>query len=236
LRLLRPPTGRAADALDGREVFALARRTHIGSVGPIDGLQIDRTIVGSAMGAVQLGLYSAAFALAGLTSILGGCLAMVILPRVTVAQRNPRSEKYLVRRWLVLSALLIIVVVLVLEVMTTWMIRVFFGAEFAGAGPCAHWLLAAAGILDFRRVLIAVLQGRNSGGRASIIEIALTPLVVIGIVIASIHHSLVGVSLTMMAAGVAGCLMLGVAVVHSTPAKYVGAHSLAARRRAAQAR
>ena len=117
--------------------------------------------------------------------------------------------------------------------MTTWMIRVLFGHQFVAAGPAAHWLLAAAGVLDFRRVLIAVLQGRSRGGQASIIEIALTPLVVIGIVFASVHHSLVGVSLTMMAAGVAGCLMLSIAVVRSTPAKYVGAHSMAAARRRA---
>jgi hypothetical protein len=97
--------------------------------------------------------------------------------------------------------------------------------------------LAAAGILDFRRVLIAVLQGRNWGGRASVIEIALTPLVVIGIVVASVHHSLVGVSMTMMAAGVAGCLMLSVVVVRSAPhARYTPSHSLAARNRAPDAR
>ncbi|MDT4920197.1 MAG: hypothetical protein QOI15_1099 [Pseudonocardiales bacterium] len=234
LRLLKKPSQRAADALDGRQLYGLARRTHIGSVGPIDGLSLDRTLVGSLLGSVALGLYSVAFALAAVTTILGGCLAMVILPRVTVAQKDPEIERHLVRRWLLLSAILIGSVVLVLELIAGWAIRVAFGEQFVAATACTHWLLAAAGFLDFRRVLIAVLQGRNLGGQASVIELALTPVVILGIVIASMRDSLVGVSFAMMAVGIVGCLLLGLAVARSAPGsriRYVGAHSRAARAR-----
>jgi O-antigen/teichoic acid export membrane protein len=228
LRLLKKPTHRDADALDGPELYRLARRTHIGSVGPIDGLSLDRTLVGSLLGSVALGLYSVAFALASVTTILGGCLAMVILPRVTVAQKDPDAERLLVRRWLLLSAGLIGSVVLVLELVAGWAIRVTFGSEFVAATACTRWLLLAAGILDFRRVLIAVLQGRNFGGRASVIELALTPVVIAGIAIASAMDSLVGVSLAMAGVGVVGCALLGYNVVRTAPgsrARYVPAHS-----------
>jgi O-antigen/teichoic acid export membrane protein len=230
LRLLKKPTRREEDTLDGKQLYSLARRTHIGSVGPIDGLSLDRTLVGSLLGSVALGLYSVAFALASVTTILGGCLAMVILPRVTVAQKDPATERQLVHRWLLLSAALIASVVLVLELIAGWAIRVAFGSEFSAATACTHWLLAAAGILDFRRVLIAVLQGRNLGGQASVIELALTPVVVIGIVIASVRDSLVGVSFAMMAVGIVGCILLGLAVARSAPGsriRYVGAHARA---------
>jgi O-antigen/teichoic acid export membrane protein len=228
LRLLKKPTHRDADALDGHELFRLAKRTHIGSVGPIDGLSIDRTLVGSQMGSVALGLYSVAFALASVTTILGGCLAMVILPRVATAQHDPETERHMVRRWLLGSAALIAVVVLVLELITAWAIRVSFGDEFVPATACTHWLIAAGGILDFRRVLIAVLQGRSQGGRASIIEIALTPFVIVGIVFASARDSLVGVSLAMAVVGIIGCALLGIAVARSAPGskwRYAPAHS-----------
>jgi O-antigen/teichoic acid export membrane protein len=230
LRLLKKPTQREADALDGAQLYGLARRTHIGSVGPIDGLSLDRTLVGSLLGSVALGLYSVAFALAAVTTILGGCLAMVILPRVTLAQKDPETERHLVRRWLLLSAVMIGSVVLVLELVAGWAIRVAFGNDFVAATACTHWLLAAAGFLDFRRVLIAVLQGRNLGGQASVIELALTPVVIVGIVIASMNDSLVGVSFAMMAVGIVGCLLLGLAVARSAPGsriRYVGAHSQA---------
>lgn len=225
-RLLRPGSGRPQDQVDGKELFALARRTHIGSVGPIDGLQIDRTIVGSAMGSAALGLYSAAFALAGLTSILGGCLAMVILPRVTVAQRDPAAERQLVRRWLIMSAVLIAVVVGVLVVGARIIIRLTFGADFVAATACAHWLLVGAGLLDFRRVLIAVLQGRNVGGQASVIEIALTPFVIVGLLLAAAHNSLVGAGMAMTAVGALACVLLGLAVARSRPGgRYVPLHA-----------
>jgi O-antigen/teichoic acid export membrane protein len=228
LRLLKKPTHREADALDGHELFQLARRTHIGSVGPIDGLSIDRTLVGSLMGSVALGLYSVAFALASVTTILGGCLAMVILPRVATAQHDPAAERHMVRRWLLGSGALIAVVVVILELITAWAIRVSFGDKFVPATACTHWLIAAGGILDFRRVLIAVLQGRSHGGRASIIEIALTPVVVLGIVVAAARDSLVGVSLAMAVVGVVGCVLLGIAVARSAPGskwRYAPAHS-----------
>ena len=231
LRVLRPATRRPGDALDGAEVFALARRTHIGSVGPIDGLQIDRTIVGSAMGSAALGLYSAAFALAGLTSILGGCLAMVILPRVTIAQRDPAAERRLVRRWLLMSALLIAAVVVVLVVGARLIIEVTFGAEFIGAVACAHWLLVGAGLLDFRRVLIAVLQGRDVGGVASAIELALTPFMIVGLLLAAAHSSLVGAGMAMAGVGALSCVLLGVAVARSRAGgRYVPQHAPPARR------
>jgi O-antigen/teichoic acid export membrane protein len=228
IRLLGKPTHRPSDRIDGRELYLLARRSHIGSVGPIDGLSIDRTLVGSLLGSVQLGLYSVAFALAGLTTILGACLAMVILPRVTVAQSNPRAEKYLVRRWLLLSAIVIAGAVIGLEFVTGPVIRLAFGSPFVAASACAHWLVAASGLLDFRRVMIAVLQGRNRGGQASVIELALTPFVVGGIVLASAKDSLVGVGVTMAAVGVVACVALGIAVARSAPAfRYVPAHALA---------
>jgi O-antigen/teichoic acid export membrane protein len=228
LRLLKPATGRAADALEGPELYRVARRFHVGSIGPIDGLSLDRTLVGSLLGSTALGLYSVAFAMASVTTILGGCLAMVVLPRVTVAQRKPETERQLVRRWLLLSAAVIVVVVLVLELVAGWAIRVAFGNEFVAATTATHWLIAAGGVLDFRRVLIAVLQGRNVGGQASVIELALTPIVVVGIVLASVHDSLTGVSLAMLAVGVLGCLLLGAAVLRSAPGsriRYVGTHS-----------
>lgn len=215
LRVLAKPTRRESDALDGRQLATLARRTHIGSVGPIDGLAIDRTLVGSLLGTTQLGLYSAASALSGLTTILGGSLASVILPRVAVAQEDGEHERSLVRRWLIFSAALIALVVVVLVVGARFVIRVTFGADFLASVACAHWLVGASGLLDFRRVLIAVLQGRGRGGQASVIELALTPFVIGGIVLASRHHSLVGVGITMLAVGAVACALLGAAVVRS---------------------
>lgn len=231
LRLLAKPTHDPAAALDRKELAALARRTQIGSIGPLDGLGIDRTLVGGLLGSLQLGLYSAAYALTGLSTIIGGCLAMVILPRVTVAQRDPETEPAVVRRWLVAAGGLIVVVVTLLDLAARPLIRLTFGPEFVAAAACAHWLLAASGLLDFRRVMIAVMQARNCGGRASVIEVSLTPFVIVGIVVAAIHHSLVAAGIAMFAVACVACLLHGAALVRSrSGAGYVPQHARGADR------
>ena len=215
LRALAPSSGRVEDRLDPAELHRLARRTHIGSVGPIDGLAIDRMLVGSLLGNLQLGLYSVAFALGGLTNIFAITLAQVSLPHISSLQSNPEAEARFVRRWLVTTVVLLGAVVLVLEALLEPIIRVTFGADFLGATECARWMLAASGLLGFRRVLIAILQGRDRGRTASVTELALTPIVVVGIVAAAAADSLVGAGVTMLGVGAAGCLILGVAVYRS---------------------
>ena len=218
---LRKPTHDPSHRLQSDELWELTKQTHIGSVGPIDGLSIDRTLVGSLLGNAQLGLYSAAFSLASLTNILGGSLAMVALPRIAVVQNDPARERLVVRGWIVLSAGVIVSAVLCLEAIAAPTIRIAFGQEFTGATECARWLIAAGGLLSFRRVLIAILQGRGHGGWASWIEVALTPFVVLGVWLASRAESLVAAGVTMAAVGTIGCLMLGAAAHRSRPG---GAH------------
>jgi len=221
LLALRKPTHDPAHRLDGEELWQLTKKTHIGSVGPIDGLSIDRTLVGSLLGNAQLGLYSAAFSLASLTNILGGSLAMVALPRIAVVQDDPARERLVVRGWIVLSGAIIVVAVAGLELIAAPTIRLAFGEDFTGATECARWLIAAGGLLSFRRVLIAILQGRGHGGWASWIEIALTPFVVLGVWWASHINSLVAAGITMAAVGVISCLMLAAGAHRSRPG---GAH------------
>jgi hypothetical protein len=217
LRVLARPTGRPENRLDRTELSQLARRTHIGSVGPIDGLALDRTLVGTLLGNVQLGLYSVAFALGGLTSIFGLCLGMVALPRVSVLQAHPRDEAQYVKRWLLFSVALLGLVVVGMQVVLVPVIRLTFGPDFLGATECARWMIVASGFLGLRRVLIAVLQGRGRGGFASIAELALTPVMVAGIVVAAAVDSLVAVGITMTAVGVVSCLVLGFVVARSAP-------------------
>lgn len=217
LRILARPTGKPEDRLDRREVARFARHTHIGSVGPIDGLALDRMLVGSVLGNVQLGLYSVAFALGGLTSIFGLALGMVSLPRVTVLQSEPRAEVHFVRRLLLFSVALFVVVVLAMQAVLVPVIRITFGADFLDATECARWMVVASAFLGLRRVMIAVLQGRGHGGFASIVELTLTPVMVGGIFLAAALDSLVAVGITMLAVGIVSCLVLGFRVARSAP-------------------
>ena len=217
LRVMARPTGRPEDRLDRAELTRFARRTHIGSVGPIDGLALDRMLVGSLLGNIQLGLYSVAFAFGGLTSIFGLALGRVALPRIAVLQQDPRAERLFVRRLLLLSTALFAVIVLGLQAVLEPLIRLTFGSDFIDATECARWMIVASAFLGLRRVMIAVLQGRGRGGFASIVELALTPVMVGGIILAAALESLVAVGITMLAVGIVSCLVLGYKVARSAP-------------------
>jgi O-antigen/teichoic acid export membrane protein len=217
LRVLAPATGNPENRLDKKQLSQLARRTHVGSVGPIDGLGLDRALVGTLLGNVQLGLYSVAFALGGLTNVFAMTLSMVALPRISVLQAHPRDEAQYVKRWLLISIALLGAVVVGMQVILVPFIRLTFGPDFLDATECARWMLVASGFLGLRRVLIAILQGRGRGGFASIVELALTPVMIGGIILAAALESLVAVGVTMLAVGIVSCLVLGFRVTRSAP-------------------
>jgi O-antigen/teichoic acid export membrane protein len=216
---LASPTGRVEDRLDRGELAGLARRTHIGSVGPLDGLSLDRTLVGTMLGNAALGLYSAAVALGSLSAILGICVAMVALPKISAAQNgDPATEQATVRRWLLASVVLIVPTTLVFELLNPFLIPLLFGHDFKPAVPAGYWYVAASGFLSFRRTLIVVLQGRGRGHLASWIELALTPFVVLAVVAAKLADNLEVAGIGMLIVGIASVAMLSIAVARSRPA------------------
>lgn len=218
LPALAPRTGRG-EPLDRGDLARLARRTHIGSVGPLDGLSLDRTLVGSMLGAAALGLYSAAVALGSLSAILGICVAMVALPKIAAAQQEDQATEHaLVKRWLLASVVLIVPTTLAFELMNPFVIPLLFGEKFRGAVPAGYWYVAASGFLAFRRTLIVVLQGRGRGHLASWVELALTPFVFVAVLAAKLANSLEVAGIGMLAVAITSVVMLGVAVVRSKPA------------------
>jgi O-antigen/teichoic acid export membrane protein len=206
---LARPTGRAEDRLDEGALWATARQTYVSSVGPVDGLGLDRLLVGALLGTVELGLYAAATAVANLCSIVGNAVSIIVLPRIAMHADDPAGQRAVIRRWLPVSAVIIAGTVGALELVVAPTIRIAFGEEFAGAIGAARWLVLADGLLGFRRILIAILQGQGRGARASWIELGLTPAMVLGTIVASSYSSLEGIGLTMVGVGGLACLLLG---------------------------
>ena len=210
---LARPTHRPEDELDEAEIWAVTRATYISSIGPVDGIGLDRLLVGGLLGTAQLGLYAAATAVSNLCRVVGNAVSVIVLPQVAMTNADPEAQRAMIRRWVGLSAGLIALVVVGLELVVGPAIRLAFGEEFTGAIEVARWLVLADGLLGFRRVLIAVLQGQGRGGLASWIELAVTPVMVLGVVLASIHDSLPGIGITMVAVGLLSVGALGLAVL-----------------------
>ncbi|WP_436697978.1 lipopolysaccharide biosynthesis protein [Nocardioides sp. BYT-33-1] len=221
IRSLRPSLGPDAPRLDRDELRGLARRGHVSSVGPIDGLQLDRFLVGSLLGNTMLGLYGVASALSALHNVLGMSLAGVALPRLAVLQTDPAAEREYVRRTLTLTVVLMVVITVPLELAMEPLVRWTFGSEFVGAVECARWVVFAACLLGTRRVLIAVLQARDHARYASVVEFVLAAALAAGIVVAALNDSIVLVGILLTAVAVAACLLLGFGVLVTTASGHV---------------
>ena len=217
---LAKPSFREQDALDEAELWTVSRQAYVSSVRPLDSVGLDRLLVGGLLGISSLGLYAAAAAVSNLCRIVGNAVSVIVLPRVAMAHADLAAQRTIIRRWLSLSIVLIAMVVLGFELVVASVIRLAFGEEFVGAIEVARWLVLADGLFGFRSVLISVLQGQGRSKTASWIELALTPVLIGGIVQSAASDSLVGIGYTTVAVGAASCLALGIALARRPAGKH----------------
>lgn len=209
---LLPARDRPGDELAEGAVWAETRSNYVSSVRPLDGLGLDRILVGGLLGTVSLGLFATALAVSNLCRLVSNAVRVIVLPRVAMHHADPHAQRAVVRRWVGITIGLVVVIVGVLEVAVEPIIRLAFGEEFVGAVACARWLIVADGLLALRSVLISVLQGQGRGGVASWIELVLLPVLLVGIVVAAGRDSLVGVGISLVVTGLLSCLALAWAV------------------------
>lgn len=214
--MLKPARPRSNPPLEWTELRRITARNYVSSIGPIDGLGLDRNIVGAVMGATSLGLYAVATAVANLSSIAGGALGAILLAKVAATRAAGRSDVRTVIAWLTLSAAATAFIVLSVEAVLPEIIRYAFGSAFSPALSTARWLVLADGLLGFRRTIIAVLQARHLGHHASLIEIVLAVAAVAGIAVEAYARSLVGVAQVLALAGLLSCVLLLVSVIRSS--------------------
>ncbi len=210
---LARPTHRDEDALDEAALRQMSLDAYVSSVRPVDSMGLDRILVGALLGTTQLGLYVAATAVSNLCRIVGNAVSVIVLPRVAMSHEDAAGQRRVIGRWVLLSATVMVCVVAGLELVVGPVIRIAFGTEFEDAIGPARWLVLADGLLGFRTVLISVLQGYGRSAVASKVELAITPVMILGILVSSLYDSLTGIGITMVVVGAVSCIALGLAVV-----------------------
>lgn len=222
---LLPASGDDAGQVPEASLWDEARGNYVSGVRPLDGLGLERILVGGLLGTTALGLFATGLAVSNLCRLVSNAVSVVVLPRVASHHDDPVGQRAVIRRWFGISLALVAAIVLVLEVIVEPVIRLAFGEEFVSAVSVARWLIVADGLLALRRVLIAILQGQGRGGVASWVELALLPVVVAGIAFSAVHDSLDGVGMSLALVGLLSCLALGRAVFRSPPGRHRGGTS-----------
>lgn len=215
LRLLRAAEGRTSTITAG-ELRRTSRANYVAAIGTLNGLGIDRNLVGAWLGTAALGLYAVAVAFGSLSSIVGNGVASLLLPRLTAA--DPADRRRLIRTWSLGTGAFIALLVIGIQVVLHPVITLAFGKEFEGAVEIARWLVLADGLMGMRRLPICVLQARGRAGLASLIETVATIALVAGIAGAALAERLVLVAVAMAGSGLLSLVLLTAAAAIAKPA------------------
>jgi O-antigen/teichoic acid export membrane protein/glycosyltransferase involved in cell wall biosynthesis len=165
------PGEHATSLIPAREIVRFGLRGLIGASVSVENFQIDQLAVGLALGPGALGIYVVAAALTNVPRFVSQAIGMVAFPDVAYAA-NRGSARRLAASFVWLSLLMLVPLVIALELATPTLVRLFFGAQFAGSIPIARILLLAATAVGIRRVLADVFRGAGHPGYGSVAEIA----------------------------------------------------------------
>lgn len=202
-RRLRPPET-TVSVVDRRSLASTARRAWVTAINAL-GLGFDQIVVSVVLGTHALGLYVVAVSITNVPGMVLRTVAAMLMPRLVAA--SAESRRAMARRWLAAAAGLTLVIVLALEAVIGPAIRILFGAEFEAATPAARIMIIAWGFLAFRLMLTAVLQAQGRAGRASLVEIVATGVMVVAAVVGTHTIGIEGAALAMLVTAVLACLI-----------------------------
>jgi O-antigen/teichoic acid export membrane protein len=205
-RRLQPRTGDLALRAPRAEVHDFAKRSFVSSMSVLDSLGLDMVLVGLLLGATSLGLYQVALSATNLPVIVLTGVASLLLPRM--AALRPDAATLLMRRWLLGGAGLAVLMVVGLELIIGPAIRIAFGTEFVPATWTARIFILAWALMAMRRLLAAAAQAQNKAGRGSLVELAGTAVLLVGVVTGLELHGIEGAACGVLAAGVVSCALL----------------------------
>jgi O-antigen/teichoic acid export membrane protein len=157
-----------------RELLAFSLRGHLGAVSPVDSLRVDQAAVALFLSPATMGLYVVAYAFTNLPRFLADAAGKVAYPAVVRHAGTARGTR-LVWRFFWAVTLVNVPLAIFLVAVMPWLVRLFFGAEFAGAVPIARVLLVGTTAVASRRILVEGLRGLGRPAVSTVSEVAMYP-------------------------------------------------------------
>jgi O-antigen/teichoic acid export membrane protein len=191
-----------------RTMMSFSLKALLGSITPLQGLQIDQAIVGIFISRHALGLYVVAVAFTNAPRFLAQGIGLVAYPHFA-AMRDAADRARDVIRFVGMTLLLCGSAILVIEFAIPFLVPFLFGRAFEGATGVARILLVSTLLFGVRRVLSECARGAGRPALGSIAEavslVALFPA--LGLFF---HSGAKGVALALVFAAAAG--LVGIVV------------------------
>ena len=143
----------------------------LGVANPVETFNLDQAIVGLVLSPAILGLYVVGVAFTNLPGFVAKSVGLVAYPQVA-SQLTAADARRAVWRYFWFNLALGSVVIVILELRSSWLVTLFFGSGFRGAIPITRILLVSSFFRAGRRVLSDALRGADFPGLGSLAEIA----------------------------------------------------------------
>lgn len=167
----------------------------------------DQLVISVFFSPVSLGLYVVAVTMTALTTLIGFSTALVALP--IVARLSDPGERRRTARLLVAAVLFVSTAITVpIFIAEPALIRLLFGADFAGAADVGRILLVASIAFSLNRVLEALLQGMGHPLESSVGEGIALALTAAGLAILLPTVGIIGAGITSLVAYSASAFFL----------------------------
>lgn len=177
VRRLHPTIGIPAGLV--KPVFAYGMKSYAGSIAGQINVRVDQLLMSAIVPPVELGLYVVALAVAGMLGPFYSALAIVVLPRVTLAEDPITAGRRLVHH-LQLGTLVAVPATIVALAAMPFALPLVFGAAFAGAVPAAEILLVAG---LFQGANLVLSNGLFGLGRPGLVAVAQWSAVIVATVL-----------------------------------------------------
>ena len=176
----------------------------LGSVTPLQGLQIDQAIVGIFISRRALGLYVVAVAFTNLPRFLSQSIGLVAYPHFA-AMRDAHDRARGVIRFVGMTLLLCGASIIVIELALPTLVPFLFGKAFEDAVGVAQILLISALLFGIRRVLSECARGAGRPALGSVAE-AISLISLFPALSLFFHSGAKGVALALVVAAAAGLI------------------------------
>lgn len=142
----------------------------LGYVSPVESFRLDQAVAGFLLSPAALGLYVVGAAFTNLPRFVAQSVGMVAYP-VVASQPQRRAAAREALHFLIIGSLLAGGVVLILEILSSWLVPFFYGSEFEAAVSITRILLVGALFLSIRRLVSDGLRGMGRPGISSLAEL-----------------------------------------------------------------
>jgi O-antigen/teichoic acid export membrane protein len=191
-----------------RQLLSYGIRSHASTVASLLNERLDQVLISLVFAPAQLGLYVVAVTTTAATGLVGVSAAMIATPVIARSERGAERAET-AARYTKLTLLVSAATAVPMLVFVPRVIRVCFGADFAGAAPVARVLLLASIVYGASRVLGGILRALGRPLDAAAADSAALVITVIGLAALLPTLGILGAGVaSLVAYGMALALML----------------------------